>query len=164
MSPRAEPRRTHLSSSTPRDGENPWRVLQHIRFVIGIPTELSNRNAPVTTSLFAEWSSSPVPFHRAGSVPCPPRQAIYLAGSRCAGQIRSAMPHLRRSSYNTTAGRFTHKVLSFNDLSLSVRSKALTRSRSARYIGLHERRSRCVASADMTSGCVPGPLTKSGKD
>ena len=163
MSFRAVPRRTHLSSSTPRDAKNPSRVLQHTRFVVGIRTEVSYGNEPGTTSFFAEWSSSLVLFHRAGFAPCPPRQAVSLAGSSCAGQIRSAMPHLRRSSYNPTAGRFSHNLLSFNDFSLGVRSKPLTRGCFERNIAPHRGRSRCVASAEIPSGCVPGPLTKSGE-
>ena len=162
MSPRALTRRDRLSWPTPREGENPAGAIRRI-WLVGKRTTISNRNTLAATSFLAEWSSSLVLFHRAGSVPCPAQQAVSLGGSSCAGQIRSAMPHLRRSSYNPTAGRFTHNLLSFNDFSLGVRSTALTKGCFERNIAPHRGRSRCVASAEMASGCVPGPLTKSGE-
>jgi len=144
VSPRTEPKRTRFSSSTPREAKNPPRVLQHIRFVVGIPTEVSNGTKPATTSFFAEWLASLLLFHRAGSLPCPPRQAMYFADLRGAGRTISAALRLLKSSSNAVVGQFSHKLLSFNDLSLGVRTRGLTGEVSGRNMPPHGSRLRCV--------------------
>ena len=163
MSPRAEFRRTRLSSSTPRDEENPSRVHRLIGLVRK-RTGVSNRNTPVTASFFAEWSTSLELFHCAGRAPCSPPQAVYLGHLRRTGQAGSAVRRLLSSCSNTRAGRFARKLFNFHDFSLGVRGRPLTRGRSQRYMALHRGRSRCEASAEMASSCVPGPLMMIGED
>jgi len=133
VSPRSMPRRTHLSWPTPREGENPARVVRRIRLVRK-PTTITNRSSLAPTSFLEESTPLFVLFYRASSGPCLSRQAGRLVRLRYADLTRSAMLRLLTSSENTTAGRFGSKLFGLHELPIGVYARGLTRGGPERYI------------------------------
>ncbi len=162
MSPRALTRRGRLSWPTPREGENPTGAVRRI-WLVGKQSTISNRTTSRLTSFLRERSSCLGDLHRVGSFPSSPQQDAALGRLLRAGQTRSAGLRLRRSSCKTSVARFSHNLFSCNDFSSAVYYKTLTKGSSERNMPPHRRRWRCVASAEMSTGCIPAPLTKSGE-
>ncbi len=155
MSPRAGPRRTHLSWSTPREGEYPAGAVRRI-WLVGKQSTISNWNTLTPTSFLSESSPRFLHFYCADHVSRLPRQAPYLDGLRCPGQDRSDVVRLLTSSSKTTAGRFARKVFSFHDLPSGVRTRGLTSGSPERYIAVRRDRSRRGGLTESPNGPVVG--------
>ncbi len=162
MSRRGLPNRAHICRLLQRGGEVPAGAIRRI-LLVGKQSTISERNTSGSISIPVKWASILGHFHRVGSFPNSPEQDTDLGRSLRAGQIRSAVLRLRRSNCKTLAARFSHNLFGCNDFSSGVCYKTLTKGSSERNMPPHRRRWRCVASAEMSTGCIPAPLTKSGE-
>jgi len=163
VSPRELPRRTPVCWLPPREGEAPPGDIRWF-CLVGKPSKVSSCSRSESISLVEECSSCLGVLHRVGSLPIPTHQDKHLARLLLASEVRSALLQPLRSCYRTSTIQSPNKLFSCNVLPLGVRSTALTKGSSERNMTPNVRRSRCVASAQIATGWVPAPLTKSGED
>jgi len=158
VSPRALPRRVRVPWLAPRESEARAGAIGRV-CVVGKPSTISNSSTSRSISIVAELSSCFGVFHRLGSLPSPPQQDLHLGRTLCAGQIRSALSRLTRSSCDSATVRSTIKPCSCYDLSRGVRSKSLTRRGSERKIaaqsGTPKRSSLCKSPNGPVAGLSP---------
>ena len=155
MSGRAVRRRACLSRLALREGVPSAGAIGRV-CVVGKPSTISNSSTSRSISIVAELSSCFGVFHRLGSLPSPPQQDLHLGRTLCAGQIRSALARLARSSCDSASVRSTSKPCSCYDLSRGVRSKSLTRRGSERKIAAHSGTSKRSCLCKSPNGPVAG--------
>lgn len=155
MSGRAVRRRPHLSWLALREGV-PSAGANRRNVLVGKQSAISERNTSRSISIPAKWSSSLGHLHRVGSFPNSSGRDPDLARLLCAGQIRSAVLRLRRSSGKTPAARFRPNLFSCNDFSSGVCYKPLTRDSSGRNIPPLTAGSKRTALSKSPNGPVEG--------
>jgi len=158
VSPRAVPRRDHLSRQSPRGGVAGAGSCRHM-WLVGKPSTMSNRNRSWSISFLAELSSCLGDFHSLGSFPSAPQQDVHLGRLLCARQIRSVELRLLRSSCDTATVRSISKPFSGNDLSRGISSTSLTRrcleQKIAARSGTSKRSSLCKSPNGPVEGLSP---------
>jgi hypothetical protein len=155
LSARRLPRGAHPSQPTRRECDRPAGANRHI-WLVGKQSTISNRRAARSIPLFAELSSSLCLLHRRGSLPSPPQQDLHLGRTLSAGQIRSALSRLVRSSCNSATAWSTRKLFSCHGLSRGVRSTPLTRRSSERKMAAHSGTSKRSSLCKSPNGPVAG--------
>jgi len=155
VSPRAVPRRVHLSWLDPRKCELPAGANRLI-WLVGKQSAISKRNTSRSISFLGELSYSLGVLHRLGSLPSPPQQDVHLGRSLCAGRIRSALLGLLRSYSKTPTVRSTHNLFSCNDFLRGVCNTPLTRDCSGRNIPPPRGGWKCTALSKIPNGPVAG--------
>ena len=163
MSPRGLPRRAPVCWLRPREGEAPPGAIRCF-CLVGKQSKVSSSSRSESISFVEECSSRLGVLHRVGSLPIPTQQDKHLGRLLLASEVRSALLRPLRSCYRTSTIQSANKLFSCNVLPLGVRSTALTKGSSERNMTSNVGRSRCVASAQIATGWVPAPLTKSGED
>jgi hypothetical protein len=155
VSPRAVPRRTHLSWPNLRECENPAGAGRQI-WLVGKQSTISNRNTSGSLSIFAALSSCLCVFYHLDSLPSTPQQDVHLDRLLCARQIRSAELRPLRTSCDTGTVRSISKPFRGNNLSRGIRNRSLTRRCSERRIIAHSGTSKRCSLCKSPNGPVAG--------
>jgi len=155
VSGRAVHRRACLSRLALREGV-PSAGANRRNWLVGKQSRISNRRTARSIPLFAELLCFLCLLHRRGSLPSPPQQDLHLGRTLCAGQFRSAIPRLARSSCDSASVRSTSKPCSCYDLPRNVRSTSLTRRSSERNIAAQSGTSKHSSLCKSPNGPVEG--------
>ena len=155
MSPRAVPKRAHLSWMAPREGE-PLAGAIRSTSLVGKQSKKSNRWILAAISFATEWWPRLSLFHDASSLPWLPSEGVYLGGLRRANQSRSGVVCLLRNSSNTRTRQCSSKLFGCHDLPIVSGLRGLTAESPKRYIPVRRGRSRRGGLSKSPNGPVEG--------